>query len=347
MARRPTQRQIFEALEARFGPEIATAFTQSVDDLRAGVSLADVIAALEVGDFDRALRAFNLDPAAMRPLERSIALAYETAGGQVAASISAAANRAGLRTVMRFNLRNPRAERWLAEMSSRNVTAILEDQRVGIREALRAGMEAGRGPRNTALDIVGRINRQTGRRVGGTIGLTSQQSGYAATARAELASGDPAQMRNYLTRSLRDKRFDAAVRRAIDNGVPVDADTITRATGRYSDRLLKLRGDTIARTEGIASLNAGQNQAFRQSIDDGLVEADAITKEWDSAGDGRVRDTHADMDGDTVTMDEAFTSPSGARLMHPLDGSLGAPASEIISCRCRVKHRIAHFRGLE
>lgn len=347
MARRPTQRQIFEALEARFGREIATAFTESVDDLRSGVSLADVIEALEAGDIERALRAFNLDPAALRPLERAIATAYETAGGQIAANISAAAGRAGLNTVLRFNLRNPRAERWLAEMSSRNVTAILEDQRSAIREALRAGMEAGRGPRNTALDIVGRVSKQTGRRVGGTIGLTGQQSGYVASARAELASGDPAQMRNYLTRSLRDKRFDATVRRAIENGVPVDADTITRATGRYSDRLLKLRGDTIARTESLQALNAGQNQAFRQAIDDGMVEADAVTKEWDSAGDGRVRDSHASMDGQTVNMDEAFTSPSGARLMHPLDSSLGAPASEIIACRCRVKHRIDHFRGLQ
>jgi hypothetical protein len=347
MARRPTQRQIFEALEERFGRAVAVAFTESVNDLRAGVSLSEVIAALEAGDIERAVRAFNLDPSAMRPLERSIALAYETAGGQVAASITAAANRSGLRTVMRFNLRNPRAEQWLVEMALRNTTAFTADQVDTLREALRSGMEAGRGPRNTALDVAGRINRQTGRRVGGVIGLTGQQSGYVASARAELASGDPAQMRNYLTRSLRDKRFDATVREAIENGVPVDADTITRATGQYSDTLLRQRGETIARTESLQALNAGQNQAFRQSIDDGLVEADAITKEWDSAGDGRVRDAHADMDGDTVTMDEAFTSPSGARLMHPLDGSLGAPASEIISCRCRVSYKVDHFRGLE
>jgi hypothetical protein len=347
VARRPTQRQIFEALEARFGPEVAAAFTQSVDDLRAGVSLADVIAALEVGDIEAALSAFNLNDAAMRPLQRSVALAYETAGGQYAALITAAARQAGLRTVMRFNLTNPRAERWLREMSSRNVTNIITDQREAIREALRAGMAAGRGPRNTALDIVGRVNQQTGRRVGGTIGLTSQQSGYVATARAELASGDPDLMRNYLTRSLRDKRFDPAVRRAIANGTKLDADTITRAAGRYSDRLLKLRGDTIARTESLAALNAGQSQAFRQSVDDGLVDPDALEKEWDSAGDGRVRDTHADMDGQTVGIGQAFVSPSGARMMHPLDSSLGAPASEIIACRCRSKYRIDHFRGLE
>lgn len=368
MARRPTQRQIFEALEARFGQEIATAFTESVDDLRAGVSLADVIEALEAGDIERAVRAFNLDPSALRPLERAIATAYETAGGQIAANISAAAGRAGLNTVLRFNLRNPRAERWLAEMSSRNVTAILEDQRSAIREVLRAGMEAGRGPRNTALDIVGRVNRQTGRRVGGTIGIDSQRAGYVNDMRRALTSaegrplgsigldrsGNP--IRKFWikqdgtlgsTYTLRDKRFDGRILRALRDGTPLDADTITRVTGRYSDTLLRQRGETIARTESLQGLNAGQNQAFRQAIDDGMVEADAVTKEWDSAGDGRVRDSHASMDGQTVNMDEAFTSPSGARLMHPLDSSLGAPAEEIISCRCVMRVRVDHFRGLQ
>ena len=349
MARQPTQRQIFAALEKRFGAEIAAAFRDVIGGnagLIAGADTKAIIAALNLGDIEGALRAFNLDEATMRPLERSIALAFETQGGAIVANINAAARRAGSRVVLRFNLRNLRAERWLANLSSRMVTEVIADQRLAIREALRVGMQAGRGPTNTALDIVGRINRATGRRAGGTIGLTSGQSNYVMTARAELASGDPARLRNYLTRSLRDKRFDGAVRRAIANGTPLDADSITRMTGRYSDRLLKYRGDVIARTESLQALNAGQNESFRQAIDSGMTTADATTKEWDSAGDGRVRDSHASMDGQTVGMEEAFSTPSGARLLYPHDRSLGAPAGEIIQCRCRVAYRISFERGL-
>jgi len=60
---------------------------------------------------------------------------------------------------------------------------------------------------------------------------------------------DPALMSNYFTRTRRDKRFDGIVRQAMSCGQPVGQLYIDRMAGRYSDRLLALRGETIARSK--------------------------------------------------------------------------------------------------
>ncbi len=57
-----------------------------------------------------------------------------------------------------------------------------------------------------------------------------------------------------------------------------------------------------------------------------------MTREWDAAGDKDTRDSHSAMDGQKRGLDEPFTTGDGWQLMHPGDGSLGAPAEEVINC---------------
>ena len=129
----------------------------------------------------------------------------------------------GHRVLFRFGVRNPEAEQWLREHSAQLVTRIVDDQRLAIRTAMTEGLARGDNPRVSALDIVGRVNRVTGRREGGVIGITAAQERYVASARAEVLSGDPEQLRHYLTRERRDKRFDAIVKRALARRMPVAA----------------------------------------------------------------------------------------------------------------------------
>jgi HK97 family phage portal protein len=86
------------------------------------------------------------------------------------------------------------------------------------------------------------------------------------------------------------------------------------------------RAERIARTETIGAANAGAEEGMRASGADG--------KEWLSARDGQVRETHADLDGETTDVTGVFLSPSGAKLAYPGDPS--APPEEIINCRCTV-----------
>ena len=134
-------------------------------------------------------------------------------GGGVAAveGMPALRDPSGHTIVVRWDVRNLAAEEWLRLHSSTLITGIVQDQETAIRTALEAGLARGDNPTRTALDVVGRVNRVTGTREGGIIGLTAHQAGYVDNARRELSSGDPSAMRNYLDRGRRDKLFDRTV----------------------------------------------------------------------------------------------------------------------------------------
>ena len=337
---------VLDALLDHYDRVIAEAFAEAIDALKRGADLATIIAALSRGDIPAALEAMHLDEAAFNKLAATIEAAYVDGGETSAAYFPQSVDESGANLVIRFNVRNPRAEAWIRNESSRLVTSILDDQRESIRVALDAGLQKGDNPTTTALDIVGRIDRSTGKRSGGIIGLTGQQSQFVVNARAELASAKAGDLNHYLTRKLRDKRLDRTIKKAIAAGEAPPAEIAKKAIRAYENRLLKYRGDSVGRTESLTALRAGENETFRQAIDRGDVDVNTLVKAWDSAGDRKVRHTHAVLDGDTVTFFEPFKSPSGALMMFPGDTSLGAGAEEIVFCRCRAKYRIDFFANL-
>ncbi|KAG1081504.1 hypothetical protein G6F40_015466 [Rhizopus arrhizus] len=62
-------------------------------------------------------------------------------------------------------MRNRGVESWLQTNSSRLITGVVEDQRQLVRQHLVRGMATGTNPRQTALELVGRVG-ETGRRSG-------------------------------------------------------------------------------------------------------------------------------------------------------------------------------------
>lgn len=318
----------------QLAPEVQKAFLQSFESIRSDVQLNLMIGALERGDIEGAMRFLNIETAYFAPLDQALMLAYTDGGDWAIQGIRNIAKRQGATIVGRFDARNPRAEEYLRNTSSRLIVEIVADQREGIRAALTANMTEGVSPRKAALDVVGRINRTTGRREGGKIGLTQAQSQYADNALAQLRSGDPVQMKQYLTRAARDRRFDRTVMAAIQSGKPISAADAAKMANRYKDILLRKRGETIARTELLGSLHAAQDEAEQQLIDAGKISRDMIDEEWDAANDKDTRDSHAFMDSQKPDANGIYTTGAGYRMKHPGDTSLGAPAKEIILCRC-------------
>lgn len=380
MARRPRSKEYrdFERLLDQYADEIRRAWVTSIEDITGNVQLMRLQNAIErlrtvVGEsvtnaataaewaIERAriraalavetaainvqLAAIGLRYETFRPVEEAIRRAFIAGGDQGAATFPKIASGDGARVVFRFNIRDPEAEAWLNNHSSGLITRILEEQREVVRNTLIDGMARGQNPRRTALDIVGRVNRATGRRQGGAIGLSGPQEETMRWVKDAFSENDTAALRKYLRLERRDKRFDAMVRRAID-GERLSADSIDRITGRLSDSYLKLRGETIARTESLTALNSGRTEAFRQAANQAGIDPGNITRVWSATMDGRTRETHAAMNGQVARgLYLPFTTPRGARMMFPGDQGLGAPPSETIQCRCMVSIKVDYFEG--
>lgn len=335
MARKDRIADLADQLE----PALRKAFLASIADIRGASQLALIEDALRRGDIDAAVLAVQMARGFFAPLDSALTGAW-LAGGQDAAALIATASQGALALSLRFDGRNPRAERWIAERSSRLVVEIAEDTRDGIRAYATNGMADGRNPRSTALDIVGRINRQTGRREGGLVGLTSRQMEYVANARRELEEGSA----DYFGRKRRDRRFDRTIRKAEREGRKLTKAEIDRIVGRYSDRMLALRGEMIARTETLAALNASRMEATLQLVETGAVTEAQITKVWRSSADGRVRDSHVMLNGTEAGLRQPFRSPAtGALMQHPGDSSLGAHGEDVIACRCYWEPKIDYL----
>lgn len=348
MPRRLTRRQL-EKLAESFEPSIRKAFVDSFYDVRNQASVRIVADLIAAGRVDAIADLLGISGARFSPLVEALRSAYLRTGLLTAGEIPPLTSHLltggqwsagkGYTVAWNFDITNPEAEGWLREHSSQLVTNIVEDQRQAIRVFAAEGMALGRNPRQTALDIVGRMG-ETGRRTGGVVGLTNQQAQFVATARAELA--DPGRMAHYFTRKRRDKRFDAAVRKAMKAGQPLTAEQIDKITGRYADRLLALRGEMIARTESLTAMNAAREEGYRQAIAAGDLLSENVVGTWGATGDSRTRHTHAAMSGQEKPFGQPFQSPSGALMLFPGDTSLGAGPEEIIACRCSKQYRINH-----
>jgi hypothetical protein len=331
-----------EVALAKLEKDVAIAFAQAISQITSKAQIAIIVGHLENGSVEAAAAALRIDPRFFQPLDRALDTAYYQGGLMALAALPAIPDPfLGGNYVIQFDGRHPRAEAWVSDNSSTLITRIVDEQREVIRQVMNEGIQAGANPRKTALDIVGRVDPLTKRRTGGIVGLTQGQERAARRAADELRNGDYAA---YLRRARRDRRFDAAVKRAMRTGDPIPSSTVDKIVGRYRDRLLQLRGETIARTETITALRAGRHEGYAQLLDSGAVRSEQIIRVWDATGDARTREDHLAMDGQEVRgMDQPFTAPDGSQMMYPGDVSLGAAADQTIQCRCFEDVRIDYI----
>jgi HK97 family phage portal protein len=118
------------------------------------------------------------------------------------------------------------------------------------------------------------------------------------------------------------------IQQALADGVAqgLGIDDLATAVRHVFDVASTARAETIARTEVISAYNGAATLEAAQ------LPADVVAgKEWVSTRDDRVRDAHAEADGQVVTMADPF-SVGGEDLSYPGDGS----AENAINCRCTV-----------
>lgn len=108
---------------------------------------------------------------------------------------------------------------------------------------------------------------------------------------------------------------------------------------------LLLGANAIMKRSAKVTVEKNRNSAYRQNVDmggdaevkaryDGLRRSEAMgnkhTKIWRTAGDNRVRDSHAAIDGEEVSVDALFSNG----LKRPKDPN-GRP-EEVYNCRCTI-----------
>lgn len=325
-------------LFTQLAPAVARAFREAIEAITDNLVLKQVIEAVERNDVQAAFRAVDFDPSIFNRWYFQMIEVFNQGGvftiSQQPKHIPAPD---GAKITPRFNIRDRRAEDWLQHQSSTLITQVENDVRDAVRSTMQAGLAEGRNPRNVALDIVGRINPQTGKREGGTIGLGEREQEWVRSTRVKLRTLDP----SYLDNALRDKRFDGTVSRAIEAGKPLPADIVDKLVDQYRVNALRYRGEMIARTETLAALQRSEWLSIQQSIEKGSLSESDVTKVWDSSQDDRVRPSHRALHGTQVALNEPFVSPvTGNRMMFPGDTSLGASGRDIVLCRCRVQYKV-------
>lgn len=351
--------ELIDSLE----PSVRKAFRDSIANIKSDVQMAILIRAIENGDIPAALTAIGLDESYFRPLDDALRAAHLAGGDFTIEQAKRTARRQGATVTGAFNARNQRAEAILRFHSSGRVVAITETTREGLRVALRDALERGAAPRTVALDLVGRVS-PSGVRQGGIVGLDPSKAqlvndmrnalsprngiGYIENAQGQLVKkfwiGADGNLQS--TYSIRDRRFDSAIKRAIQNGQPIPQTQIRKMTDRYTGRLQRLRGEAIARTEIQASVMAAQDEGVQQVIDSGQIESENVAGVWDASRDMFTRDDHRAANGQRRSHGEPF-DVGGYMMMRPLDGSLGAPAAQIVNCRCIKRIDMDFMAGLK
>ncbi|WP_102867887.1 phage minor head protein [Pseudovibrio exalbescens] len=329
----------FSRYEEEYIRRLERVFGDAVQNIKDRVTLKALIRALRAGDVETALRVLDITEDDFQELDITLEELYRKAGEAFGEDVPPIRDPlTGAVIQFSFTARNPRAERWLLEQSSKLVREVTESVKETARQELQAGLAQGKNPRATALELVGRLDRAKGKREGGSIGLTSTQAQHVANLKAQLASGDPAKMKQALDRKLIDKRYTRTIQKAIREGKPVPADKLQRIVDLYKGRYIKYRGEVIARTETLRALGASQREAWQQSIDKGHAAEQDIRRYWVTAGDERVRGSHRvipKMNKGGVGWNEPFKTPTG--------DSLNAPHDHDVMCRCRTRIKVDYI----
>lgn len=310
-----------EGLLSGASSQVRRAFAEFLRDMRSEVMIDELARMIESGDLEGALRVVDAHVARLGTV---IARVFQSVGQAEVAALGAQLADSGIRVAIAFDITNPRAAEILRQNSLGFIRELVTSQRDSIRSALVEGMQSGGG-----IDDIAQALR-------GSIGLTESQRRAVESYRRLLESGDAAALR----RDLRDRRFDSSVARAVEDGEVLGEERIDRMVDRYLDRFLQYRAENIARTESLYAVGAARRESLTQALEQLGEPRSSVVRTWAATKDARTRDSHAEMDGQRRGMDEPYESPSGALLMFPGDSSLGAPAEEIINCRCTELYEI-------
>lgn len=126
-----------------------------------------------------------------------------------------------------------------------------------------------------------------------------------------------------------EKRVQNAVTQGIIQGESVYGISKRLTTELAANNASKM--DMFARTAVTGAQNAGRVERMKEADEKYGIKT---KKQWITAGDGRVRDTHAELNGMTVDYDDDFKLQDGRTIRFP--GDPMADPDLVYNCRCSL-----------
>lgn len=343
--RRPTKTQTarFRALIAQLEPTMQRAFLTAISDIHGNLDWQALNVALQQGNIDAAVSAMRIESGAFLSMWQAADAAYIAGATETVATLGISGVPAS--TGIRFDMTNPRAEAYLATASSQMVQQVTEDTQQAIREAIQRGYTAGRGPRDIATDVAGRV--EGGRRTGGVVGLDAQRAYRLDMITQGMKT--PEGVRDLVivhhdgTLGLRyktNKATEARILAAYRKGEAVPLAGQRTSVDQFRNALLKHRADTIAQLETAQAVMAGRAEEWRQVCEKlGRSEND-VQKTWQHGSGGTdPRPHHVQMNNQSVRgLDTPFVFSNGASFSYA--HAPDAPISETARCTCSTNWRL-------
>lgn len=325
-AKREAWQAIHDAADG-MTPRVRRAFIRAVEGLKSEIKIRELARLLETGDVHGVIQALGLErlegigerlgrAGAQRGEETLRAALVETFRRGAEAARETLPKSIAIRA--RFDLINPRAVEFINRYSFELIRQVSTTTRLGVQAIIRDGFLQGKPPLQMSREI-----RQI-------VGLDEGFAKAVNNFRRGLEERDLS--RAMVNIAGKHRRLDAAtlgrVRRAIKDGTLTQTQ-INEFTEKYSFSLLNRRAQNIARTETIRASSEGQQEMWRQAVEQDLLDPGETRRIWIVTPDDRLRDTHRAVPGmnpDGVRLDQPFRTPIGSVMNPPME----------VNCRCAV-----------
>lgn len=238
-----------------------------------------------------------------------------------------------------FDVLNPRVIDAVRALNRNVSNRLAVEVRETVVATAEAGLREGVGPRVIA------------KRIQGAIGLSPQQTKAVENFRTQLRTGDREALSRVLGRGqIRQPDGTSIVRQSHAGGQglgkrdlatldrilgtePLSADRVERMTDQYRKRLLALNTEANARSIALDANRLAQRLSWEDAVSRGTVDRNRLRRTWlatgGPAGDGRNREEHLAMHGETVAWDERYSN--GEQV----------PGESTYNCRCGERITLA------
>lgn len=297
----------------RLAPSLRRAYLDAVAAL-SRANIAELTRRLAAGDIEGALATVFGSPEAIAASE---ALRSRYASGliQLTAEAVRALPRVG-RIIVQAPVLSPQIVAGVKRWEDGAFARVSAEIRAGVRETMATEIAKGIGPRQVAAAV---------RETVAAGGLTEYDVRIVNSFRRALEEGRTA---DALGRTLRDRRFDKALRRG--ELTPAEIEKMTEA---YRRKLVGWRAETFARTSAIQAANDATTAAWAAGVAQGAYAYSDVRRYWVIADDERMCDVCPEIpekNPDGVALNDPFLTPDGPVMgptMHP-------------NCRCTVWIRL-------